>query len=331
MKSNCKWCGNEYIKKYGRLYCSEKCKNDAKNESKKITGLTLEQKKAIIFYRNKTDLGDDKIASILGVRRARVQGFKTSIQAKEMGITDYGLKSRNNKTGKIKPEEEYEREFNKKFKGFKYIGGYENSDKKVKIQCLKCASVFERYANVVSPSQKNSISCKSCNEDKKSHKELEKELKRISWRLKHIQKEIEYKKSLTGQICIECGEEFVASRKNQKYCSNKCNNKANRVDWRYTNKLKNKRFQRALLNGNGNYDYITLEELVKRDGNICHICGDKIDYEDYTYSNNSHFIVGPNYPSIDHVVPISKGGAHIWKNVKLAHHYCNTLKSNKII
>ena len=329
MKSNCKWCGDEYIKKYGRLYCSEKCKTDARNESRKITGLTLEQKKVIIFYRNKTDLGDDKIANILGVRRERVQGFKTSIQAKEMGITDYGLKSRNNKTGKIKPEEQFKKDFNHKFPNYECVSGYTGFDCIINVKCKKCGHVFNRTATVVYG--ESEISCPSCIEIKQKHKEFEKELKRISWRLKHIQKEIEYKKSLTGQICIECGEEFVASHKNQKYCSSKCYKKANRADWRYTNKLKNKRFQRALLNGNGNYDYITLEALTKRDGNTCHICGDKIDYEDYTYSNNSHFIVGPNYPSIDHVVPISKGGAHIWENVKLAHHYCNALKSNKII
>ncbi|HJG84317.1 MAG TPA: hypothetical protein K8V21_02840 [Weissella thailandensis] len=27
-------------------------------------------------------------------------------------------------------------------------------------------------------------------------------------------------------------------------------------------------------------------------------------------------------------MPRSKNGVHSWKNVKLAHHYCNTIKNN---
>ena len=42
------------------------------------------------------------------------------------------------------------------------------------------------------------------------------------------------------------------------------------------------------------------------------------------------FISGNNYPSIDHVIPVSKGGTHTWDNVKLAHRHCNTMKSNDL-
>lgn len=42
-------------------------------------------------------------------------------------------------------------------------------------------------------------------------------------------------------------------------------------------------------------------------------------------------VVGKTYPSIDHVFPLSKGGLHSWDNVKLAHHYCNTIKSDKVV
>ena len=37
-----------------------------------------------------------------------------------------------------------------------------------------------------------------------------------------------------------------------------------------------------------------------------------------------------NYPSIDHTVPVSKGGTHTWDNVQLAHFYCNRVKGNNI-
>lgn len=39
---------------------------------------------------------------------------------------------------------------------------------------------------------------------------------------------------------------------------------------------------------------------------------------------------GPKYPSIDHIIPISKGGAHTWENVQVAHFECNPNKRDYI-
>ena len=72
---------------------------------------------------------------------------------------------------------------------------------------------------------------------------------------------------------------------------------------------------------------ITVEGLFERDKGICHLCGDKCNPKDFEI-RDGYFIVGKNYPSIDHVKPRSKCGVHSWDNVKLAHHYCNTIKNN---
>ena len=107
----------------------------------------------------------------------------------------------------------------------------------------------------------------------------------------------------------------------QRYCSIECSNKRN-------NRIKeiNKR-KRLRENGKVNWD-ISLSKLIKRDKNICHICGEKCNKKDYIIDEDNNFIVGKSYPSIDHVIPVSKGGTHTWDNVKLAHHYCNTIKSD---
>ena len=73
---------------------------------------------------------------------------------------------------------------------------------------------------------------------------------------------------------------------------------------------------------------ITLEELHNRSGGICALCGKVCDYLDYRLDNNI-FIAGNNYPSIDHIKPLSKGGSHTWDNIQLAHKRCNSIKSNK--
>ena len=72
---------------------------------------------------------------------------------------------------------------------------------------------------------------------------------------------------------------------------------------------------------------ITLEKLYNRDGGTCALCGGLCDYNDYAF-RGSVFIAGNEYPSIDHIRPLSKGGSHTWDNVQLAHRQCNSIKHN---
>ena len=74
---------------------------------------------------------------------------------------------------------------------------------------------------------------------------------------------------------------------------------------------------------------ITLHDLFVRDGGKCHICGGDCDWNDRSTKNN-RFVAGKYYPTIDHVVPLSKGGTHSWNNVKLAHFSCNSAKGDKL-
>lgn len=70
---------------------------------------------------------------------------------------------------------------------------------------------------------------------------------------------------------------------------------------------------------------ITLKELIKRDGGICQLCGEPTDGSDI---NDGH--IGKRYPTLDHIVPLSKGGTHTWDNVQLAHMSCNARKCDRI-
>lgn len=70
--------------------------------------------------------------------------------------------------------------------------------------------------------------------------------------------------------------------------------------------------------------------------------GDKIDpYVVYVYYNWTCYICGtdidpgltspdPMSASLDHVIPLSRGGQHVWSNVKPAHCLCNELKSDQL-
>lgn len=64
------------------------------------------------------------------------------------------------------------------------------------------------------------------------------------------------------------------------------------------------------------------QAVYARDNWICHICSQQVD------STLRH----PNLmrASLDHVVPISKGGKHSYENCACSHVLCNSTKGNKV-
>lgn len=70
---------------------------------------------------------------------------------------------------------------------------------------------------------------------------------------------------------------------------------------------------------------ISLKKLIDRDGLVCYLCGEQCDTNDKSYGS-----IGPLYPTIDHVIPLSKGGGHTWSNVKIAHFMCNVRKGDSV-
>ena len=63
------------------------------------------------------------------------------------------------------------------------------------------------------------------------------------------------------------------------------------------------------------------EAVVERDNGICQICGKRCDPNDKRWGS-----FGPNYPTLDHIRPLSKGGTHTWDNVQCACGMCNSNK-----
>lgn len=68
--------------------------------------------------------------------------------------------------------------------------------------------------------------------------------------------------------------------------------------------------------------YIDPELVFKRDRFTCRICAEPLDMKaDFPH---------PNYPTIDHILPLSKGGDHTFGNVQSAHFLCNSRKGNQV-
>ena len=68
---------------------------------------------------------------------------------------------------------------------------------------------------------------------------------------------------------------------------------------------------------------ITLRGVVERGNYICHICGNPI----YTFYKPRT----KQCATIDHIIPLCRGGEHSWNNVAPAHLSCNCKKHMKIL
>lgn len=78
--------------------------------------------------------------------------------------------------------------------------------------------------------------------------------------------------------------------------------------------LLNRENARRRRSTDGPVDYAA---VLDRDGMVCHICDDEIPSMDVL-----HF---------DHVIPLSRGGAHSYDNIKPSHASCNLRKGSKTL
>lgn len=209
--------------------------------------------------------------------------------------------------------------------GFSYEGGYIDCDHKVMIKCNVCNTEFER--SMVSIRQGKKTVCPCCALKDKEYKqqmesalEEEQRQRREEAREQRALEEAKRKEDKHNQMlhpCLVCGNITA----NKKYCSMSCGKKANnnRKETRRRAKIKD-----ALVDSD-----IDLHTLFDIDKGRCYICGGECDWNDKE-TRPGGIVCGDLYPSIDHVIPLAKGGKHEWGNVKLAHRICNSKKAASI-
>jgi predicted nucleic acid-binding Zn ribbon protein len=114
--------------------------------------------------------------------------------------------------------------------------------------------------------------------------------------------------------CLVCNApiSFVTAN-HRRYCSDDCFNFANLVRWK-----NNWARRRGIQHSGDNINHLTIFE---RDGWRCKIC--------HKLVRKSLRFPHPMCATLDHIVPISKGGLHCNTNVQLAHLSCNLQKHTK--
>jgi 5-methylcytosine-specific restriction endonuclease McrA len=110
--------------------------------------------------------------------------------------------------------------------------------------------------------------------------------------------------------CPECGDRFMRLDNNPAavgYCTRRCQRR-----------VINRR-REAFKRGKGRKT-LTFWKIAERDNLTCQLCGELV----LMTETAPH----PQSPSLDHIVPLSRGGSHSEENVQLAHFICNSRKGN---
>lgn len=220
--------------------------------------------------------------------------------------------------------------------GYDYVCGFDNTHSKVTVRCRKCGKTFDKMYRKLREkaigTYSHEMKCPHCwrtgveeyRKKKREPKEREAQMK-AQRRAEQLSRKVseQLTKRLAIHVCKNCGTEFcieTTGYNSDIYCSKRCQQ-------RWHDRIKNEKRTDRLIAREYDTD-ITLEKLFNRDGGVCYICGQLCDWSDITEKNGT-IIAGNNYPSIDHVKPVSKGGTHTWGNIKLACRECNTLKGWK--
>lgn len=263
-----------------------------------------------------------EVADKFGVVKGTAQLICKGI-APQPAISHYSPKNK----GVLKADGEVARFIEERMPEAEYAGNYTGADGRVDLRCKQCGTIFNRSMISV---RKGHCACPDCTKRKADEasaareeveriKAEEKERKRKEREAKAQERKAEEERKRTEREhpCPVCGT--ITHR--PKFCSNECYRKTvnQRGELRRRNLIKS-----ALIDKD-----ISVDGLYRRDKGICALCGKPCNLEDYTMLDGIK-ICGDWYPSVDHIIPLAKGGLHSWDNVQLAHRRCNWEKSDNV-
>ena len=176
---------------------------------------------------------------------------------------------------------------------FEYVS---HTKGRVKIKCKCCGNVIERAKSTV---RHKKVKCECCEEAK----QLQKARQKMACFF------IALKSARMPKKCESCGKTFTSNYPTQKYCSDKCK----KHGYSYRSRCRHYGVY---------YDpSVTRIKVLRRDKGICQICGKTCNPQDKSWGSS-----GPDFPTIDHIIPLAKGGTHTWGNVQCACGICNSNK-----
>lgn len=157
-------------------------------------------------------------------------------------------------------------------------------------ECLWCGERFETP-------YMNKLYCSS-----ECGYEGSKRLQRSQWRTEYQPRTF---------ICKECGcvVETECGHTNSEFCSAECSEKYHARAY----KIRRQKQMNAAYRSS-----VSFKRIYERDQGICQICGLPVPYDK---SPDKLWAA-----TIDHIIPLSRGGTHEPKNCQLSHRLCNSIK-----
>ena len=205
--------------------------------------------------------------------------------------------------------------------------------------CKRCANPFQHIGRgsklycseeckLLDYSEKYSHVCIVCKRDFKSARE-ESKCCGTACGIAHTIALTRAKHDIENNQCERCGITFAAGKcdgKRRRFCSRICayafakaHPELKRLpDLKRPGQAFSVKRRRYIKIAARPRERVTIGDIIARDGAKCHICGIETDAS-----------VRALEPTIDHVIPIALGGAHVLANVKLAHRVCNSLKGDR--
>lgn len=122
---------------------------------------------------------------------------------------------------------------------------------------------------------------------------------------------------MKSKLCANCNKEIDNPTKNTKYCSDLCSI----VFRKSLEALRNFKVRNEQINGGAllssnlvQYEFVNLLKVFVQQYKFCAFCRQNFDSFLET--------------TVDHIVPISKGGSHTYDNIQLIHKDCNSSKND---
>ena len=133
---------------------------------------------------------------------------------------------------------------------------------------------------------------------------------RVQVQRKGIAQPFAYKWTPVGSMCTWCGGPVPKDIGMRKYCSHAC-------------KVKIQKHRLRAMRAGSSFEDIDVGAVYERDEWCCQLCNVPVDsslrYPDQWCA------------TLDHEVPLSRGGSHTYSNVQLAHAICNITKGAGVV
>ena len=195
----------------------------------------------------------------------------------------------------------------------------------------RCSNaVYSRAERARRHAERGTRFCPVCNQDISSRKA---DAKFCSVFCSDVSRGTRLAKPLAEITCalVGCTVRFVPNREGTKCCSERHGkmhwNRVSRAEGRQANSPWNERRKAASQKRRAQKLGTQVEDIrpidiYERDIWLCGLCLTPVD-PDVSWPD-------PMSASLDHVLPLSKGGTHTYENVQLAHLTCNVSKGNRV-